>query len=212
VLVSETALNAGEPAFGFFEFALVGVPLLLGTIAIVALFGQRLLPARTPRSIPPNLSGYARTIRKYYQLPEGLVRLRVEHGSPLVGTPRAALDLEPYASASLVGVYAAGGGPPVDDVFYADDILVVRGDAAAARRIADAELLAPHAELAENPMAESLISGEVGVAEIVIPPRSAAIGMPVFPGMVTNSGVPRARVQPHRAGRCAGRRTRRLQP
>jgi di/tricarboxylate transporter len=37
-------------------------------------------------------------------------------------------------------------------------------------------------------MADSLISGEVGVAEIVIAPRSASVGMPVFPGMVTSSG------------------------
>ncbi len=188
VLVSETAVNAGEPGFGFFEFALVGVPLLLGTVVIVILFGQRLLPSRTPKSIPPNLSGYARTIRKHYQLPEGLVRLRVERGSPLVGTPRAALDLAPYASTSLVGVYTAGGGPRSDDIFQADDVLVVRGDTDATRRLADVELLAPHAEPAANKMVDSLISGEVGVAEIVIPPRSAAIGMPVFPGMVTSSG------------------------
>ncbi|MBV9355300.1 MAG: SLC13 family permease [Chloroflexi bacterium] len=188
VLVSETAMTAGEPGFGFFEFALVGVPLLLGTVAIVVLFGQRLLPSRTPKSIPPNLSGYARTIRKHYQLPEGLVRLRVEHGSPLIGTRRAALDLSPYASTSLIGVYTAGGGPRTDEIFQADDVLVVRGDAEATRRLADVELLAPHAEPAANSRMDSLISGEVGVAEIVIPPRSAAIGMPVFPGMVTGSG------------------------
>ena len=48
---------------------------------------------RTAKSIPPNLSDYARTMRKHYRLPEGLVRMRVEHGSPLVGTPRSALDL-----------------------------------------------------------------------------------------------------------------------
>ena len=89
VIVSEAAADAGEGAFGFFEFALVGVPLVLGTIAIVVLFGWRLLPERTAKSIPPNLGDYARTMLKHYRLPRGLVRLRVEQGSPLVGTARA---------------------------------------------------------------------------------------------------------------------------
>ncbi len=49
VLVAEAAADAGLAPFGFFSFAIVGVPLLLGTIAIVVLFGQRLLPERSGR-------------------------------------------------------------------------------------------------------------------------------------------------------------------
>jgi hypothetical protein len=52
VLVAEAAADAGLAPFGFFSFAIVGVPLLLGTIAIVVLFGQRLLPERSGRTIP----------------------------------------------------------------------------------------------------------------------------------------------------------------
>ncbi|MBV9173248.1 MAG: SLC13 family permease [Chloroflexi bacterium] len=188
VLIDETAVNAGEPGFGFFAFGLVGVPLVLGTIAIVVLFGNRLLPARTPESIPPNLGDYARTMLKHYELPDGLVRLRVERGSPLIGQPRSALDLAPYPGATLVGVHAGGGGPTPDDVFHADDVLVLRGNARAMRQLTDAQILAPQAEPAVRAAADSLISNEFGVAEVVIPPRSAAIGMRVFPGMVTSSG------------------------
>ena len=46
VIVSDAAADAGVGRFGFFEFALVGVPLVAGTIAIVVLFGERLLPHR----------------------------------------------------------------------------------------------------------------------------------------------------------------------
>ena len=49
VIVSEAADEAGVGTFGYFEFALVGVPLLVGTIAIVVLFGERLLPSRSAR-------------------------------------------------------------------------------------------------------------------------------------------------------------------
>ena len=107
VVVSEAAANAGVGDFGYFEFALVGVPLLLGTVAIVVLFGERLLPQRSPRVLPPNFSNHARTLVEQYEL---------EH------------------------------------------------------------------------TADSLLTRQKGVAEVVIPPRSAAIGETVFPGMITDSG------------------------
>ena len=107
VVVSEFADDAGEGRFGFFEFALVGVPLLAGTIAIVVLFGKRLLPERKARSATRDFGTLARTLVEQYDL---------EH--------------------------------------------------------------AP----------EALFSRTSGVAEVVVPPRSALIGETVFPGMVTDSG------------------------
>ena len=46
VIVSESADEAGVGSFGFFEFALVGIPLVAGTIAVIVLLGERLLPRR----------------------------------------------------------------------------------------------------------------------------------------------------------------------
>src|SRR5580765_4815782 len=46
VIVSQAAADAGVGRFGYFELALVGLPLVAGTIAIVVLFGERLLPTR----------------------------------------------------------------------------------------------------------------------------------------------------------------------
>ena len=106
VIVSEAAATYGGRPFGFFEFALVGVPLVVGTIVIVVLFGERLLPTRTAKLIPTDFSRHALTLVEQYGL---------------------------------------------------DDEL-------------------------------TLISRASGVAEVVIPPRSALIGETVFPGMVTDSG------------------------
>ena len=55
VLVSQSAEEAGLGRFGFFEFALTGIPLLLGTVLIVIVGGRRLLPHRSPSSLPPDL-------------------------------------------------------------------------------------------------------------------------------------------------------------
>jgi di/tricarboxylate transporter len=68
VIVSDAAVDAGEGRFGYFEFALVGVPLLAGTIAIVVLGGERLLPHRAGRVIPPDFGRHARTLVDQYGL------------------------------------------------------------------------------------------------------------------------------------------------
>jgi hypothetical protein len=108
VIVSDAAVDAGADRFGYFDFALVGVPLLAGTVTIVLLFGHRLVPDRQPRSIPPDFSEHARTLVQQY------------------------------------------GGMGRD---------------------------------------EALFTRDTGVAEVVVPPRSALIGANVFPGMVTDSGT-----------------------
>ena len=78
VLVSDAAIDAGLPPFGFFEFALVGIPLLAGTMAIIILFGQQLLPESSGRSLPSDFSKHARTLLEQYGLSTGLFRMRVQ--------------------------------------------------------------------------------------------------------------------------------------
>jgi di/tricarboxylate transporter len=68
ILVADASDEAGAGGFGFFEFALVGVPLVAGTIAIVVLFGERLLPDRSARRLSADFSRHARTLTDQYNL------------------------------------------------------------------------------------------------------------------------------------------------
>src|SRR4051812_7225852 len=68
VIVSDAAADAGAGRFGFFSFALAGLPLVAGTIAIVVLFGERLLPQRAARSITRDFSEHARTLIEQWEL------------------------------------------------------------------------------------------------------------------------------------------------
>jgi di/tricarboxylate transporter len=92
VIVSEEADDAGVGRIGFFEFALVGIPLLAGTIAIVVLFGERLLPHRAPRSMPVDFSAHARTLVHQYGLdePDALLT-RAKGAAEVVIPPRSGL-------------------------------------------------------------------------------------------------------------------------
>jgi di/tricarboxylate transporter len=68
MLIADAALQYDGTSLGFFEFALVGVPLLIGTIAVVILVGDRLLPVRSPRMISVDLSQHAQTLADQYGL------------------------------------------------------------------------------------------------------------------------------------------------
>lgn len=66
VVVSQAAADAKVGRFGYFDFALVGVPLVIGAILIVVVLGDRLVPDRTPRVMPPDFSEHARTLVEQY--------------------------------------------------------------------------------------------------------------------------------------------------
>lgn len=112
ILYSEAARDAGAGYFGYFEYALIGLPLLGGTIVIVATLGPRLLPHRAddrPR--------------------EATTELFVPVRSALIGST-VRTDPEPSSEhgVSLVvhrdGVVEGDGSTTI----VAGDVLLVRGD------------------------------------------------------------------------------------
>jgi di/tricarboxylate transporter len=71
LLVSELAEDATGRTFGYAEFALVGVPLLVGTVLVLVLLGPRLLPRRSAEHAPRDLSAHAETLVRQYSLELG---------------------------------------------------------------------------------------------------------------------------------------------
>lgn len=189
VLVSNAAIEAGVGRFGFFEFTLVGVPLLLGTMAIIILFGQKLLPERGGPSMPSDFSRHARTLVEQYGLTDGIFRLRLRRTSPYAGERPAAVDLAAYPGLTMMAIQQGdSGGPLRRAVLLEGDHLLLRGEAdEAARLAADMHLAFRQAEAAAD-LEETLFNRQSGLAEVMIPPRSAMIGQTVFPGMITESG------------------------
>lgn len=189
VLVSEAGADAGVAPFGYFEFALAGVPLLLGTMAIIILFGERLLPQRNGATMPADLSRHARTLVEHYGLASGVYQMRVRGSSPLVGVATSDLDLSAYPGVQLVAVQDGDTVTPLRRKELAEgDHILIRGDAEAAASFAGELHLSPREESAAGLGEETLFNRQAGLAEVVIPPRSGLIGQAAFPGMVTESG------------------------
>lgn len=189
VLISDALSDAAGREFGYFEFALAGIPLVLGGIAISVLLGEKLLPARASKTLPSDLSRHAHTLVEQYRLSSEAQALRIREDSPLVGTDRRALDLSDRAGLALVSVNpTAEGANARREQLQAGDIVVLRGDTAAVGDFAQELGLVIVDQLSSDRATNTLFNRNSALAEVVIKPRSPLIGERFFPGMVTPSG------------------------
>lgn len=188
-MIAENAIEGFGKGIGFLEWSLLGVPLVVGTIAILWLWGDRLLPARMSHAIPGDFSQHGRTLVEHYGLDQGLYRLAVRASSPWVGLKRGDLDLSPYPGLFALGLQDGKTGLPVDRLRVEEgDILLVRGESDLIATLADDLQLRVRGDGPVGDVADTLFNAESGLAEVVIPPRSTMIGQSVFPGMVTRHG------------------------
>ncbi|QCR39806.1 di-/tricarboxylate transporter [Microbacterium sp. SGAir0570] len=122
VVVSELAAEAGRP-FGFFEFALVGLPLVAATIAIVVLLGPRLLPHHGPDPAPEHHT--EREAETLSLVPEAVRTgaVRTQRRSRLHRGSRRTLAV----TAVMVALLATGAIPPaVAGLLAAGSLIVLR--------------------------------------------------------------------------------------
>lgn len=96
ILVSHAAAAAGGREFGYFEFAVAGLPLIALTLLITLVAGDGLLPRRQAESFAmPDPSTRARTLRDQYRVDvstrslftptEGVVEVLIAPRSSLIG-------------------------------------------------------------------------------------------------------------------------------
>nr|BFE68172.1 SLC13 family permease [Actinoplanes digitatis] len=187
ILASEAAADAGSRPFGYFEFAAVGAPLTAGVVVIAILAGRRLLPERTPRSLPADLSGHARVLVGQYGLDTLAVGLRVPPGSPSIGKPVTELRRRGDDGPLVIGA-ADQGAPRGDEPLREDDVIAVHGGTAAIDRFAELHRLERVPDGVTPQLEQLVLNRRVGAAELVLGPRSALVGDTAYPGMTTDSG------------------------
>lgn len=135
LLVSEVYQDAGARPFGFFEFALAGIPLVVGTFAINLFLGPKVLPERIPRDAPNDLSQYAELMAREYDLADEDAAVSYHEGlNEIVIPPRSSFIGEhvyvgmPMQGDELFVVALRRGGSALESAtLQAGDILVVRG-------------------------------------------------------------------------------------
>lgn len=189
VVISEAAADAGVGAFGFFEFAIVGVPLVIGTVLLILAVGSRVLPDRESDQLPPDLSGLAGTIVRDWGL-DRVWHLRVPATSAIVGRPRMSPDLDLPESMRIVTVMdGATGTPSSHGTVAGGDRLTMLGSKDEIADFARGAGLEVESERSADDVERILLTKDTGVAEAVIPPRSMLVGETVAPSQVVDGGL-----------------------
>jgi len=157
VIVSEAAHDAGVGGFGFFSFALVGLPLVAATIAVVVLFGERLLPARRPRAMPPDFDAHARTLVEQYDLDRphdalltrraGVAEVVIPPRSGLIGERAFAGMVTDSGDLLVLAVQRDGRALERENALRAGDVLLLQGS----WRALDARLGGPEVLVVDAP-------------------------------------------------------------
>ncbi|WP_106816472.1 SLC13 family permease [Microbacterium timonense] len=137
ILVSQFAADGGGRPFGFFEFALAGIPVVIGTVVIL-LLGGRLLPDRTGALMPVDLVRHVRLLRQQYSLTldtgtllgptTGVTEVVVAPRSPLIGV-HVCVGMT-TSDGDLVVLGARRGDEPLKDTEFqvqAGDALLLQG-------------------------------------------------------------------------------------
>lgn len=189
IIVNDAARATTGTGFGFFTFSAVGLPLVLVTFAVIAVFGDRLLPTRHSADLPTDFGQYLGNVVDHYDLDTRIYRLHLDRESACIGRPAGA-DLFDD-SIHGVAVQTRRADRPLDGShrLEAGDVLVVAGAGAAVEQFARTNDVTMEDIAGRHGTAGELVDRDAGIAEIVVAPRSSAVGATTFPGMVRDDGL-----------------------
>jgi di/tricarboxylate transporter len=195
IIVSNTLIESGYEGFSFFEFGLIGLPLLIITIVYFRYVGHRLLPKRQTNERPVDIDAEMHKWIEDYSIGDNLYRLRIRSMSPLINTKIGDWKFEqehqvavmrlkrrhPSPLKQTVPQFVELPGPETELRYH--DIITVKGDSEAVDRLVLKYSLGIIPTPAEKDVLKAeLINHEVGMAEMLITPKS------VFVGRVINLG------------------------
>lgn len=195
LIVSDLLRSQGLQPFEFFSYTPIGLALLVAGVGFMVLVGRRLLPAGKAAQAVQRVTTPAE-LMDLYRLPDNLYRLRVRQSSDLQGKTLAESRLGQDFNLSVLGILRAPPPRPVASIgtqqlvlqasepehfrptpkttFRRDDVLIVQGESGDVQHAAATWNLAIQPTSSDDESA--LINQEVGIAELLLPPRSLLVG------------------------------------
>ncbi|GAG40023.1 unnamed protein product, partial [marine sediment metagenome] len=210
IVVTDALRAAGFRAFGFFEFALIGLPLLIVAVVYMATIGRHLLPTRRSGDAPPVLEEEMDELAELYSLDGDMYRMRVRKPSLLVGSTLRESDVGRRFGVSVLQIEPHPGEPnlleqtlptsvrermeamtaeppalpdPAQTINY-NDILIVSGTPAQVHELEVAMQLGVLPIDDAGQELGDLLSQEIGIAEVLLTPRSSYVGKVVAHGAI----------------------------
>ena len=192
IVVSDLLRENGFQAFGFFDYTPIGLTLLIAGIIYLGTAGKWLIPDHKPSTEFQRVNT-PEELMQVYQLPEDLYRLRIRQASPLIGKTIRETRLGSEYGLNVLEIIRApkersrigelrilsDENPEsqkitIDDKLMLDDLLICQGSLDdVSHTSASLQLGVQPADVADR---KALVNNEVGVAEVLLPPRSRLIG------------------------------------
>lgn len=191
IIASNALAESGLEEFSFFEFALIGIPLLIITILYFRYVGYRLLPKNQTNNKPVDIETTMHKWIEAYKVEKDYYQLRIRSLSPMINTALSDWNLEEEFDVmvlrikrrhpnQLKGIPPFTEFPEPDTMLYYHDIMTVKGDTKDinAMMIKFRLGLLPEQAIRDE-MRHNLINQEVGMAEILVNPKSQLVGREV---------------------------------
>lgn len=175
LLVSVALYDAGEAGFRFFDFAFLGVPILLAGAAFVALAGRRVLPETDTAREAQGL----RDLRAEYGLQERIFALRVAPDTLLAGRTIAESALISAAGLMIIALTRAGRTialPQPHTALQSGDILIAQGRFDRFEQLRSWSMLTIERE---TPVLHERLLANSKLAELVVADDAPLIGEPL---------------------------------
>ena len=195
IVVSDLLHENGLIPFHFFDFTPIGIALLISGVLFLALTSRWLLPDHKPSTELQRVDSPEELVQ-LYKLPEDLYRLRVRSQSSLIEKTLQEIGLGSRFDVTVLEILrpldprspsragerifpnqeegSTSIKPTPQTPLKANDILICQG------KINDISHAAATLQLGVQPAEaedqKALVNNEVGVAEVLLPPRSRLIG------------------------------------
>ncbi|MEH6537169.1 MAG: SLC13 family permease [Psychroserpens sp.] len=188
IIVNNTLIDSGFEGFSFFEFSLIGLPLLLIAIIYFRFIGFKLLPKRKTNNKPVDINTTLHKWIEAYQIENDYYRLRIRSVSPLINTKISEWNFEKEYQVNIIRLKRRhpnrlkGNHPyiefpsPETDMRY-HDILTIKGDTEAINKLMiKFRLGLLPAEPVKDELRNNLINQEVGMTEVLVTQKSSLVG------------------------------------
>ncbi len=188
IIASNALIDSGYDGFAFFEFALIGLPLLIIAILYFRYIGYKLLPKNKTNNKPVDIESTLHHWIEAYKIDKGYYRLRIRLLSPLIDTKIEDWQFERKYKVSIIrlkrnhpsvlkGIHSYKEFPDPGTTLRYHDILTVKGDTEAINKLMITFRLGllPLEPITDE-LKHNLINQEVGMTEVIVNPNSILVG------------------------------------
>ncbi len=175
ILVNATLRDANYQQFQLLDFLPVGGAMAAAGILFITVLGRRWLPNRSPIDRYGWDARYHSALSDLYSLQERLYEAQIERASPLIGQSIAASRIGETLGLSILAIERGRQtilAPKPEEMLRLKDVLIIVGRSERVEQLIEMGVVIE----AESYREDEFSSDAVGLAEVIIAPRSRVVG------------------------------------